>query len=324
MPPERMTDERALVPWVPRVGVILSSKKRPNPCKNWCFTWNNYSEYVIALLLRTFRLLAAGFVFQEEIGESGTPHLQGYVSFATKTRPSTFLKDYWTSAHWSPTRGIRDSIRYCSDVGKRKVGGRCWHEGVVIPRSVEIIPFDEMYAWQKELIRFVLSPPSSRQLFWIWDPIGNVGKTAVTRYLALKHLAIIGAGKASDLKYMVASFFHKHGGVPPVVICDIPRSNMQYVSYAGIEKVKDATFGSTKYESVTVVCPYFHVVCFANQPPDFGVMSADRWRVGRLQRVPDGLRIHASGEGGSSVPCPTGTPVWDGPSPLPPPVERLV
>ena len=54
---------------------------------------------------------------------------------------------------------------------------------------------------------------------------------------------------------------------------------MYKISYDGIEEIKDMMFYSGKYEGGMVVgkCPRF--IVFANNPPIFEKMSADRWRV---------------------------------------------
>uniref|UniRef100_UPI00404828F7 hypothetical protein n=1 Tax=Yoonia sp. TaxID=2212373 RepID=UPI00404828F7 len=43
------------------------------------FTYNNYENSAIEMLINLFSHIAYDFVFQEEKGESGTPHLQGVV-----------------------------------------------------------------------------------------------------------------------------------------------------------------------------------------------------------------------------------------------------
>lgn len=55
--------------------------------KYWCFTLNNYTE------LEVQKLTALSYpdeikyiVFGKEVGESGTPHLQGYVEFGKRVR----------------------------------------------------------------------------------------------------------------------------------------------------------------------------------------------------------------------------------------------
>ena len=56
---------------------------------------------------------------------------------------------------------------------------------------------------------------------------------------------------------------------PELIVINLPRSfNSEYLSYTGIEEVKDMCFYSGKYEGGQVVgnCP--HLIIFANSPLD--------------------------------------------------------
>ena len=58
---------------------------------------------------------------------------------------------------------------------------------------------------------------------------------------------------------------------PELIVINLPRSfNSEYLSYTGIEEVKDMCFYSGKYEGGMVVgnCP--HLIIFSNELPDMG------------------------------------------------------
>lgn len=82
--------------------------------KNWCFTLNNYvpeDEVALASLRCDY------LIYGREIGEEGTPHLQGYVQMPKKLR-LTGLKKILPRAHWEPAKGDQPSNReYCSKEG---------------------------------------------------------------------------------------------------------------------------------------------------------------------------------------------------------------
>ncbi len=269
--------------------VILKTNTRvsPNPGKAWCFTWNNPSHETLVLLLSVLdnREATDSYVFQDEIGKSGTPHLQGYVRWIEKTRPQTMFGENWSKAHWEACRDPVAAIAYCSDPEKRTPGGGIWSRNVLLPALIEVLALSDMYAWQREVVELVNSPPSKRHIYWIWEEVGGSGKSAICRYLAYIHGALICAGKAADIKSMVATHWIKKRFVPPVVVFDIPRTSLQYLSYTGLEEVKNAAFASTKYEVATVVTPYFHVIVFANSPPTWSALSTDRWRVSQLRNL---------------------------------------
>jgi len=79
--------------------------------RRWCFTLNNYSDSDVS----TMAVLdgAVYVVFGKEIGESDTPHLQGFVIFEKMKRLSA-LKKINSSAHWEAAKA--ESLRasdYC-------------------------------------------------------------------------------------------------------------------------------------------------------------------------------------------------------------------
>lgn len=82
--------------------------------RGFCFTLNNYTEEDVALV-QTWSV--AYLIFGKEVGESGTPHLQGYVYFANaKTLAS--LKKLHGRAHWEIARGSPEQASvYCQKDG---------------------------------------------------------------------------------------------------------------------------------------------------------------------------------------------------------------
>lgn len=54
-----------------------------NGSKNWCFTWNNYTSMNVASL-QSLEGVVQYMVFGYEIGESGTPHLQGFMQLKSR------------------------------------------------------------------------------------------------------------------------------------------------------------------------------------------------------------------------------------------------
>ena len=83
------------------------------------------------------------------------------------------------------------------------------------------------------------------------------------------------------MKNGIIEYVKKHGDTPERIIIPIPKTfNLEFISYEGIEQVKDMYFYSGKYEGGVVCgnCP--HIVIFANEPPaDTGKLASDRWVV---------------------------------------------
>ena len=90
--------------------------------KHWCFTINNYTdeEYMNLLTLGSgipseqIKYLIIG----KERGESGTPHLQGYICLVKKKRLNPVKKIVGARAHLEVARGSpAQNVQYCSKEG---------------------------------------------------------------------------------------------------------------------------------------------------------------------------------------------------------------
>jgi len=139
-----------------------------------------------------------------------------------------------------------------------------------------------LYDWQKNLLAIVQGKPDERKIYWYYEKVGGVGKSSFCKYLVVKHGALVLGGKASDMKYGVMKWKETNGVYPKNIIIDIPRKLEKFVSYQGLEEVKNACFFSGKYECGMVVGNNPNLIVFANFEPDLTAMSADRWVVRNL------------------------------------------
>ena len=74
-------------------SIEIDTKYKHN---NYCFTINNYSSEQIHELARLAECNSFVFIcWGYEIGENGTPHLQGYVEFKESVSIQTILRKYW-------------------------------------------------------------------------------------------------------------------------------------------------------------------------------------------------------------------------------------
>ena len=82
--------------------------------KNWCFTLNNYTpEDEESLRLACDGADISFLVYGREVGESGTPHLQGFVTFVKERRLKPALEIMGVQAHLSAAKYPRNAIDYC-------------------------------------------------------------------------------------------------------------------------------------------------------------------------------------------------------------------
>jgi len=245
------------------------ASKQSHQYNYWFFTFNNYTVEQIEQLEQVFRHECKWYIFQEETGEEGTPHLQGTISLKIKQR-LTQLKVLNVAIHWEPTKCVKASIEYCTKYESRS--GKIYSYGIDIPDRIEI---EEPYGWQLEVIELLNSKPDKRTIHWYWESEGNIGKSTLCKYLVVKHDALMLTGKSNDMYNMLAKFPNKR----KIIICDIPRSSLGYINYAAIEQIKNGLVFSGKYEGAQLVfnCP--HIIVFANEPPDTNQCSLDRWRI---------------------------------------------
>lgn len=98
----------------------------------WCFTLNNYSKNDIALV-KAISLNEKNkvkyLIFGKETGDSGTPHLQGFVQFSGRKKFSTVKNLFPRTTHLepkSPNSTPQQAADYC-----RKEDPEPWEHGTL-------------------------------------------------------------------------------------------------------------------------------------------------------------------------------------------------
>lgn len=260
------------------VGIFGNTKKMPKKIRNersraWCFTFNNYEFCDVAQLTDYFDEHDIEYVFQEEM--ESTPHLQGVLRFKNP-RSMLFQRDLSERIHWERCRSWKLSVKYCTKRDTRvgnvysNIEGLKWRKTIIDPLLGK-----ELYSWQQEVIDIVSKEPDERRIYWIWDPVGNTGKSSLCKHLVLRRGAIIVGGRCRDAEYAIMKILEERD--PEIVCFDIPRSQFNHISYAAIESIKNGMFFSSKYESGQCVFNTPHVLVFCNYEPDYSRLSADRW-----------------------------------------------
>jgi len=133
-------------------------------------------------------------IFGREIGESGTPHLQGYLELRSKQRLS-WVKKRHGKAHWEPRKGTPDEARkYCMKDGDFEEFGKPLEQGrrvdleevaVLVRNGASLAEVDQIapgltvqYSRGLEALRLRqmkdrTDPP---KVYWLWGATG-AGKT---------------------------------------------------------------------------------------------------------------------------------------------------
>lgn len=240
---------------------------RAVPGKYWCFTWHDYPEGWMETL--STDLKGCKYCIGAEIcPETKRPHLQGYVEFPIKVRPIERLG--WPKVvSWRKAKGSRDdNVRY-----NTKEGGDLLCNVPVPPPKIKWAepPPIKIWGWQVDLYERLKLEPDERSIFWVWSEEGGCGKSSLAKFL-VRHSGlntVVVSGKTADMKHTLATYVDKNRGENvQVVICDVPRSCSGFISYAGLEEIKNGLFCSSKYESRMIDLPLLHVVVLANIAPD--------------------------------------------------------
>lgn len=252
-------------------------------CLKWFFTFNNYKKEQMEQMEQLIKKYSKCGIFQEEIGKKGTQHLQGCFHLKKQKRLTELKKMFFNEINFQVVRSWEHSIHYCSKVDTKIKGGNSFNFNVKIKKPIKILDESKFYDWEKFVIKVIKEEPDDRSIYWLHESVGNTGKSTFCKYLCVKHNALLISGKASDMKYGIIKYMEKHGNYPELIILDIPRKLENYVSYNGIEEVKNACFFSSKYESDMVVgnCPHFFI--FANFEPEYQYLSKDRWIVKNIR-----------------------------------------
>lgn len=254
-------------------GNTKTPAKRVSPAKKWCFVLNNWTDEEVGSISSKISLMCSKALVAKEIGENGTPHLQGFIEFKTKQRPMSVFDN--KRIHWDKARGNLD--QQWAYITKQTTP----FISMGFPKPVKLINPD--YSWEQDIIKIIMTEPDDRHIYWYWSKGGCIGKTSFCKYLTMKHNAIALSGKASDMRNGVVEYHKANEKYPELILIPIPRSfKSEYLNYEGIENIKDMYFYSGKYEGGMVCgnCP--HVFVFANEPPDKEKMSLDRWIITQI------------------------------------------
>lgn len=250
---------------------------------NWCFTYYPDDESDIGSFENELKKVG-NYIFGEEIcPTSSRLHLQGYIEFHKKTRPTenpVFKHCRWAKRARKATR--LDNVKYCTkiqeDTGKRPIvhTNTDWEpEELIDPLEGKVL-----HPFQKRVIEMINDKCNDdRVIHWFWDKRGNRGKTALCKHICIKYKSIYLNGKSADVKCGIAKLIETTGKAPKIMLFGYPRSSEEYVNYGSLEEVKDGLFFSGKFESGMVKYNSPHVFVFANFKPDKTKMSKDRWQI---------------------------------------------
>ncbi|AXH77959.1 MAG: putative viral replication protein [Circoviridae sp.] len=265
----------------------LANDKKIKKSRAFSWTLNNYTDSGHTNTVNTLENTECEYIIGKEIGSNGTPHLQGYTWFKN-ARSFEQVKNILGNdkIHIEKSKGNkRQNFDYCIKDGNYVTNMKL--KVKMIPKKVrDPLENKKLFPFQQEVINLVKNHNfnDDRTINWFWEPIGNVGKSALCKHLALVYDCLIVGGKSADIYNAVLNWKQEKGDFPTIMIVDIPRVQQDYVNYGAIEKLKDGLFYSGKYEGGQVCMNSPLIICFSNDEPDTTTMSNDRWKIKRIRK----------------------------------------
>lgn len=254
--------------------VILNSSspktkpQQPPLRKNHFFTYNNYKEEEIDAIVSTLKRFAFKGKIQTEVGENGTPHLQGMIWCDKKHRDTEFKLP--KAIHWETLKDVDNVRDYC---GKDDTHDGKFRISWGFPKPLKLITPNK--DWQIDILNIINTEADDRTVHWFWSNAGGVGKSQFAKYcVATQNCLFFEEGKKADIMHLI---FEAPEERLHTMIIDVPRANGNKVSYKAIESIKNGMIYSPKYEGGYKLFNSPHIFVFANEPPQEEQLSSDRW-----------------------------------------------
>lgn len=304
----KVPKKKSLKPTVPKVSLAdntVKPKKRVPPQKHWGFTWNNYKIEDVRNFVSWLQGFDIKFALQEEIGEEGTPHIQGYIGWYTKIRARKYFPKQFPKLpklHWTKLEKFTHihHANYCLKDESRKPGGIQWKRKILVPVVPLSRKLSELNSWQLKTLELMLANTNRRKIFWVVGPDGNEGKSQFAAWLDDEYECLHVAGNNGDMQFAAKIWAEEHEHcTPDFVILDLPRSCFREggkvaLSWRALECISNGRGFASKYESSKwkFGAQPRAILVLANEGPPRAmpgerdtIMSRDRWHVINLGSV---------------------------------------
>ena len=221
-------------------------------------------------------------------------HIQCYMKVEKKkfdTQMASILSDLgFPNIRVKPASNAgKEALKsYCIKNDETFISGPWSKRPVYRARDLECMK--NPYPFQQEIIDIIKTDPNDRNIIWIYNPEGNVGKSKLLKFLCYNKLATrIPIGTAGQMKQVIAK--------KPASRCyvlNIPKSigsqESQHDMLTTIEEIKDGwIFGCMFGEDNELFMEPPHVIIMSNEVPNIHLASLDRWDVYKIDNKEDFL-----------------------------------
>jgi len=208
-----------------------------------------------------------------------SPHMYNVdVKAGSKITFNSKLLDYYQSKITETQMILLYPNQFVRGLSKYRSAKEALRQEKEIQRRYKQYSEATLRPWQKACLNLYLAQ-SSRKILWIYDRIGNTGKSWMVEYIAAtqSQTYIVNNGRVSDIFYAYK--------LQDKIIYDLSRTqteNMQHL-YNTMEKFKNGRAFSGKYESISLVFTPCKVLVFSNFPPELDKLSYDRWDIYQIK-----------------------------------------
>jgi len=142
-----------------------------------------------------------------------------------------------------------------------------------IEKKINVKIITELKPFQKQIEEILNGPVNHKKIIWIYDPIGQSGKTQMAKYLHVKYnCPVVSGGKLSDIlniAYKCRKYIECEK--TPIFIYDFCSSK---ISYNGLEQISD---GMVSKAGKCFVFNDPHVIVMSRFLPDMKTLPNYRW-----------------------------------------------
>jgi Putative viral replication protein len=301
----------------------------PPYAKNWTFTINNYTEDDVNRLnnlINARNTNVAYLIYGKEVGENGTPHLQGFVHFSNRKTFVNVKSVIGSNPHIEIARNTHASIQYCKKDGDwtehgsmqdssgqrtdledfkadvkngmlslkdiREKHSKVYSKYTRFCREYVEDNFPQIEVAQHTLrdwqreLKTKLEGPADRRK--IIFVVDHVGNTGKS-WFAHYYTRLLGEKAQVLLPGKKSDMAYILKPMLKVVFMDAPRSKQgEFIQYDFLEDLKNGYIFSNKYESTIKTYEPLHVVVNMNEEPDMTKLSEDRYDIIYIRQYTNG------------------------------------